>query len=350
MKIGIIGCGVAMQHHIAAIRSVHGAEIVGICDIRTDKLEKAANRFNIKNKFTDFSIMLKQQSPDAVFILTPPRTHASIAIQVMNSGCHVLVEKPMAITIEEADAMIDASKKNKVKLCVVHQHLFDPPIQRAKRILETGVLGNIVYAEAKYLLDNKKMIEEQTNRPDHWVYKLPIGMYGEFIPHMTYLLLSFLKRVESVQVLEKKIYNGNHSTIGGLTLQLNSENAIGHLSMFSNMDHEHFSIRIYGTKAALNINMLDLTIAMEKERNLPRVPARMLSTIEQSFQGISETAANIVRILSGKLKRRLGHRNLVKKFIECIRNDGPPPVTGEEGREVVRILEMVEEQLRVPKE
>lgn len=110
---------------------------------------------------------------------------------------------------------------------------------------------------------------------------------------MTYLLLSILKRVESVQVLEKKIYNGIHSTIGGLTLQLNSENAIGHLSMFSNIDHEHFTIRIYGTKAALNINMLDLTITKERERNLPKVPARMLSTVEQSFQGISETTANI---------------------------------------------------------
>jgi predicted dehydrogenase len=267
----------------------------------------------------------------------------------MDLGCNVLVEKPMAITIEEADEMIEASKKNNVKLCVVHQHLFDPHIQRAKRLLETGVLGDIVYAEVKYYLDNKKMIEEQTNNPEHWVYKLPMSIYGEYTPHLTYLLLSFLNKIDSIQVLENKIDNGTHPATGGLAVQLSSENAIGRLLMFYSMDHEHFTIDIFGTKAVLHINMLDLTITLEKERNLPRVLARMFTTVEQSFRGILETIANIIRITFGKLKRRPGHRNLVKKFIESVQNDEAPPVTGEEGREVVRILKMIEEQLAVPK-
>ena len=345
MKIGIIGCGVAIQHHIPAIRSIHDAKIVGICDINEENLENIANRFKIKNKFTDFSIMIKQQMPDIVFISTPPITHASIAVQVMDLGCNVLVEKPMAITIEEADEMIEASKKNNVKLCVVHQHLFDPHIQRAKKLLETGVLGDIVYAEVKYYLDNKKMVEEQTNNPEHWVYKLPMSIYGEYTPHLTYLLLSFLNKIDSVQVLEKKINDGTHPATGGLAVQLSSENAIGRLLMFYGMDHEHFTIDIFGTKAALHINMLDLTVILEKERNLPSVLARMFTTVEQSFQGIIGTIANLIRIAFGKLKRRPGHRILVKKYIEAVQNDKAPPVTGKEGREVVRILKMIEEQL-----
>ena len=343
MRIGIIGCGVAIQHHIPAIRNVKGAEIVGISDIRTDKLENVANRFNIENKFTDFFVMIKQQRPDIVFITTPPRTHAPIAIQVMDLGCNVLVEKPMAITTEEADAMIEASKKNNVKLCVVHQHLFDPHIQRAKRLLETGVLGDIVYAEVKYYLDNKKMIEEQTDNPEHWVYMLPMSIYGEYTPHLIYLLLSFLNKIDSVQVLEKNINNEPPPAVGGLAVQLSAKKAIGRLLMFYCMDHEHFSIDIFGTKAALHINMLDLTVILEKERNLPSVLARMFTTVEQGFQGIIGIIANLFRIAFGKLKRRPGHRNLVKIYIEAVQNDEAPPVTGEEGREVVRVLKMIED-------
>ena len=345
MKIGLVGCGVAIKGHIPAIRNVPGTEIVGICDINEEKVKKVADLLKIQNSYTYLGEMLEQQKPEIVHIMTPPRTHASLAIKAMQIGCHVLVEKPMGLSAKEAHEMIRAAEGNSVKLCVMHNHLFDPPILKAKEMLYSGLMGEILYVEVRYCLDKDKMIDEGLNRREHWAHQLPIGIFGEYTPHLIYLLLSFIDNVKSVQVSRKQANKSSSNPINGINIQLHAKNAMGHIMMLDNMEYGDFTLDIYGSKLALHINMLDLTITIERERNLPKRLARMYSTVEQSFQNILGTGQNIANITLGKLKRRPGHRMLIKRFYESIRNNSEPPVTGEEGKEVVRVIELIQEQL-----
>ncbi len=162
---------------------------------------------------------------------------------------------------------------------------------------------------------------------------------------MIYLFLCFLGSVESVLVLRKSLNDSFSDTINGIGVEVNAESGMGHILMLENMNYGRFTVHVYGTKLALHINMMDLTMTVEKERNLPKTAARMFSTVEQGLQGIVGNLANCARIITGRLRRRPGHRTLIKRFYESIQNNTEPPVTGEEGKEVVRVIELIREQL-----
>lgn len=347
MKTGIVGCGVAAKYHIAAISKIKDVEIVGVCDINEETAKTMAERFKIGSFFTDLSKMIKQAKPDVVHILTPPRSHASLSLLALNSGCHVLVEKPMAISINEADELIAAAKKNDVKLCVVHNHIFDPIMQRVKSLLQKELLGNIFHVKVNYCYHTKKMMEEGHINHDHWVHSLPINFFGEYAPHQIYLLLHLLENLTVINVSKRQLYSTTDRPIDELNVLFDAENATASLSIFTNTAYGHFTIDIYGVKAILHIDMLNLTMTIQKERNLPRIPARMLAVAEQSCQNLYNISLNIVKILLGRLKTRMGHRILIRKFYESIHNNITPPITGEQGKEVIRILEMIEKNVTI---
>jgi predicted dehydrogenase len=346
MRVGLLGCGVAMKHHISGILGFPGAKIVGLCDLNAEKAKAFGKIHNIKDIYTSFEELRKNHQLDVVHIMTPPKTHAALAIAAMDRGIHVLMEKPMAMTTSEADDMIRASKNNNVKLCIMHNHLFDPHILEAKKMIKNGILGDILYVNVTYSLDKDKMIEEGLINNEHWSHKLPMGIFSEYTPHLIYLFLSFLSEVTSVQASRNIVSHSRLDAINGLAIQLNTENGMGHISMLEKMSYGVFCVRIYGSKLAVHLNMMDLTMTIERERKLPKTAARMFSTVEQSFQNLLGTGRNITNILIGRLKRRPGHRMLIHKFYESIKGNAEVPVTGGQGREVVRIIELIHEEVK----
>ena len=124
LRIGLVGAGrIATESHLPVLKTLDNVDVVALCDQNVRLAKEVASRFEIKNVFADLEDMLTKEKLDLVDICTPPRTHASLSIQAMEAGCHVLVEKPMATSVHEADQMIEISKKHNVKLCVVHQNL-----------------------------------------------------------------------------------------------------------------------------------------------------------------------------------------------------------------------------------
>src|SRR5262245_34208908 len=132
MKVGIVGCGQIAAVHIPYVRSHPGTAIVGVCDPSESRARETAARFAIRNVCRSLDELLDVHRPELVHIVTPPQTHAALAIQAMEAGCHVLVEKPMAVNLEEAQAMEATARRRGVKLCVDHNHLFDPAVVQAR--------------------------------------------------------------------------------------------------------------------------------------------------------------------------------------------------------------------------
>lgn len=342
MRVCLLGCGIAVRHQIPTIQNFPGARIVGICDTDEARLRKFGDRHGIRNRYTNFHEMLVKQSPDVVHVMTPPKTHCSLAIAAMENGCHVLVEKPMAMSTAEADAMVSASEQNRVKLCIMHNHLFDPQVLRAKQMVSQGLTGNILTVEVRYCLERSKMEEEGLSHPEHWAHRLPLGIFSEYLPHLVYLLLLFTDDMRSVKVTRNHDGAYSFAAVNGMGIQVIGEKTMGYITMLDNMGYGHFSVHFYGSRRAVHINMLDLTMTVERQVRLPRTPAWMLSTVEQAGQNIVGTLTNMALILVGKLSRRPGHRLLIERFYESIRNDSPIPVSGEQGRKVVRLLEKVQ--------
>jgi len=135
LRIGIVGCGEIAPLHISSILKIKNAELVAVCDFNEDLARRTARRFNINRYYTDLSELLLKGHVDVVHLITPPQTHLALSTQAMEAGCHVLVEKPMALNLDEANRMIEAARINSVRLCVVHNMLFVPMIIKAKSMI-----------------------------------------------------------------------------------------------------------------------------------------------------------------------------------------------------------------------
>ncbi|CAG1001478.1 MAG: myo-inositol 2-dehydrogenase [Candidatus Methanoperedens nitroreducens] len=142
MKVAVIGGGAMGQHHIRIYREMKDVELVGICDTDRDRAISLAKTNNTTPYF-DHNELLKQDL-DAVSVVVPTTFHSRVALDVINSGTHLLVEKPIADTLKNADTMINAAHDAKVKLMVGHIERFNPAVSKLKEIVDSGMLGKIV--------------------------------------------------------------------------------------------------------------------------------------------------------------------------------------------------------------
>lgn len=145
LRIGIVGCGRIAKRHsdILGSQLIRGAHLAAVCDVQADRADEMASRFDVP-AYYDIEEMLKSDDIDVVSILTPSGMHAEHAIAAANAGKHVIVEKPMALRLEDADAMIVACDRAGVKLFVVKQNRLNVPVVKAREALDAGRFGKLV--------------------------------------------------------------------------------------------------------------------------------------------------------------------------------------------------------------
>jgi len=151
IKFAIVGCGSIGTRHIAVTDAEERAQIVALCDIDEKKVKEQSDLYGGINCFTDFDEMLAKSDADVINICTPHGLHAEMAIKAANAGKHVLVEKPMALNVEDCHRMIDAAHKNNVKLMVVKQNRYNVPIALTKQVLDSGFMGKIFMVQCNVL-------------------------------------------------------------------------------------------------------------------------------------------------------------------------------------------------------
>lgn len=152
VRIGIIGCGgIANGKHMPALKKIEEAEMVAFCDIIKERAEKAAKEYGVEGAkvYEDFNEMLKCENLDVVHVCTPNNVHAPASIAAMEADCHVMCEKPMAKSVEQAQAMLDAQKRTGKKLTIGYQNRFNQEHMYLHESCENGELGDIYYAEAE---------------------------------------------------------------------------------------------------------------------------------------------------------------------------------------------------------
>lgn len=146
LKAGIVGCGaVATFRHIPAFERLRGKVIIqAVCDKNKHLALETAKKHGIPAAYAELSEMLSKENLDIIDICTPPQIHAPLAVEALEHGCHVLLEKPMALKVSDCDEMISVSRDHKVKLCIIHNQLFYPPLLKAKELVSKGVIGDLI--------------------------------------------------------------------------------------------------------------------------------------------------------------------------------------------------------------
>ena len=147
MRYTLIGCGRISVNHIKAAVN-NGFDIVAVCDIIPENMEKVLAKYGLENnknikRYTNYKQMLFENTTDLVSIATESGSHAEIALYCINKGIHVIIEKPIALSLDDADQIINISKKKNVKVCVSHQNRFNIAVQEMRKALEAGRFGKL---------------------------------------------------------------------------------------------------------------------------------------------------------------------------------------------------------------
>jgi UDP-N-acetyl-2-amino-2-deoxyglucuronate dehydrogenase len=147
LRFGIVGSGVIGPMHAEAIESLPDAELVSVADIIFERAQKLAARYGAR-PYSDLGEMLAREQLDVVTIGTPSGMHGEHAIQVMRSGRHVIVEKPMEISKAALDEMLRVQQETGVKMAVISQHRFDPAAQEVDALVQEKAFGRLVLGNA----------------------------------------------------------------------------------------------------------------------------------------------------------------------------------------------------------
>ncbi|WP_281974571.1 Gfo/Idh/MocA family protein [Halobacillus litoralis] len=148
IKFAIVGCGRIAKKHSEAIANAQGAELVALCDIDENRLNQMSVENNVRATYTTLTEMVQNPNIDVINICTPNAVHAENAIEAIEAGKHVMVEKPIATSLEDADKIIEAADRKGVKAATVHQNRFNEAIQKTREAFEEGMFGEMSHGVA----------------------------------------------------------------------------------------------------------------------------------------------------------------------------------------------------------
>lgn len=320
VRVAVIGCGSISKHrHIPEYADNRNVELVAFVDPVIERAEEYAAKHGGK-AYADYETMLAEVKPDAVSVCTPNYLHAPMSIAAANAGAHVLVEKPMAVTDEEAAAMNEAAAKNGVKLMVGHNQRLMPPHVKAKQILDSGVLGKVLTFRTSF--GHPGPDGWSIDGAGSWFFRKNeaiMGAMGDLGVHKSdlirYLLNDEVSEVAAfIATIDKP---GDVDDNANVIVRMKS-GAIGSLvASWTYYKGEDNSTVLWCEKGVMKIGTHPEDQVIVELRD---------GSVEKHKVG--EISTNTKQLSSG----------IVDAFIDSIINDTVPAISGEEGRKSLKVI------------
>ncbi len=322
MRFAIIGCGRIAPKHAESIVALPEAELVAVCDIVPENAQKFADKY-AAIPYTDYHALLERDDIDVVTIATSSDLHAEIGIAAAQAGKHVMVEKPMAMTLQSADALIAACAQAGVKLAVIHQNRFNASIKLLRQALEAGRFGSLTHGQATV----------RWNRDDNYYAQAPWrgtklqdgGVLMNQSIHNIDLLQWMFGPVESVfgftRTAMRKI---EMEDIGVAVLKFKS-GALGVIEAASTIYPKNIeeTLNVFGETGSVVVG--GIAVNRIETWEFPDCAAERSEIMAQQ--------ENDPPTVYG-----FGHREIIADMIEAIRQDREPAVPGSEGRKALEII------------
>jgi predicted dehydrogenase len=342
LRVAVIGAGfIAVKRHLPAWHRLNSrAEVVGLSDLNLEMARETASRFGVSRVYGDADRMLADVRPDVVDICTPPASHAAMAGLGVRWDCHMLIEKPMALSLTDCDSIIRAAEARRLKVCVAHTGLFYEPFIRGRRMVESGAIGE--FRGMRIVISTPT--DYMTASEDHWAHKLPGGTIGETGPHPVYMSLPFIKGVKCVRVEGLKILpQYPWSQFEDYRIDLIGEKAVSSISINYATSQWMVWVEMAGSEGTLLLDLHGRSVVRMRRNRLRPMPIG-LSVLGGGAQLVKEALLSGIKFASGRTLTT--HDRLISAFADSLLAGTALPVTAEEGREAVRVMAMISGQLQ----
>ncbi|UYT88881.1 Gfo/Idh/MocA family protein [Priestia megaterium] len=323
VKIGVIGCGSIAQHrHLPEYKMNEQVELVAVCDINTERANSVAQQYSVK-AYTSYEELLASGTVEAVSVCTPNYLHAPISVAALNSGVHVLCEKPMATSEEEANAMIEAAKVNEKKLMIGHNQRFVASHQKARQLIESGDIGKIYSFRTTFGHGGPQ--QWSVDGTNSWFFKKEqafIGAMGDLGVHKTDMLRYILGEeiVEVGAFVESNAKDYSNVDDNAVCVLKTESGIIGTLAAsWAYNGKEDNSTIVYGEEGILRLED-DPTYSLVAQYATGEVVNYELGKIQSNDEGGQSNS------------------HVIEQFVDAVAEDKESPVPGEEGLKSLAVI------------
>jgi len=332
-RVALAGCGRISKNHFEAIDKIDGLELVAVCDTDPERAERAGAEWKVKH-FTSYEKMLKDAKADVVTIATPSGLHAEQGVEAAQAGKHVVMEKPMAISLTGADALVHACDKAGVQLFVVKQNRLNPPVQLLKRAVDRDRFGRIYMASCTVHWARPQEYYDQA--PWRGTWEFDGGAFMNQASHYVDLIQWVMGPVESVMAKTATLARRIETEDSGIAILKFRSGALGSIqvTMLAYPRNLEGSLTILGEKGSAKIGGTAVNKIEHWEFAEPDDDDKLV-------EAANTNPPNVYG---------LGHQGYYRNVLSVLRGEAKPDTDGRAGRKSLELILGIYESAKTGRE
>ena len=336
LKVGIVGCGRIAAHHLRFIDRTEGVRVVALSDPILPNAQRLAQEYAVEKTYASHIEMLDRHTFDVIHILTPPEFHYEQAVDAIDHGVHVLLEKPCTIRPHEFEDLYRRADEKGLALCPDFIHLFNPVFLQAAAVIDAGELGKVIHIESHLSVDlDTPDLQESITLP--WRFRLPGGILHDNITHPLYMILRWLGEPAKVSISCLSHGRLPQGLTDHLNVTLEGKESTANLLVSAVIRPEPYYLHIFCERGHVIVNFDTSTVLIVRDSILPRFLRRATANFVDSFQLFRSGLRNAVRFARGRLLPYQGLEILIPRFYNAIRNREQVPIPKELALAVARM-------------
>jgi predicted dehydrogenase len=347
LKIAIVGCGKIADAHVEEIRRIPTVQLCAVCDTEPVMAEQLAVRYSVPRWYSDLAKLLDAEKPDVLHITTPPGSHLALTKIAVAAGCHLFLEKPIALRHCDTQAIMAAVIDSGRKMTVNYWPKFEAPALELRRLFETGILGDAVHIESSYGYNLEGDFGMAFRRdPEHWVNKLPGKLFQNILDHILNRITPFLD--DDHPSISSVAYCGdpaNSELLDELRVIIRGARTSAYATFSSHARPVGQTLRVYGTKNTAFVDFAARTVVLERKQNFPAAVGRLFPSFLTAKDYFRQGMKNVNSFRHARFHYFEGMRYLLSEFYSCIENNSPPPIAYEEILRVSSMMDRIFEQV-----
>lgn len=338
MKAALIGAGQIARQHLACLRELPGVELAAICDLSPAVAECAAERSGVRSWFTDSAAMLREVRPDVVHVTTPPTSHFRLAMEALEAGAHVIVEKPATVRLDELEALsVEASGRGRA-LIEDYNYLFNRAPREILRRIESGEFGAVTHVDVLICLDilgPGGFADPNVSNP---ALALAGGAIADFLPHLASLAWLFVgphRRAYPVWTRRKNTV----LPFDEFRAVVEAERGTATLGFSSSSQPDGFWLRVYGERMHATANLWEARLTFDRPRPGPKPLRPLFNGLEEGKAIRRAAIATLARKFTGGPGAYDGLWELLGRTYRALGDGSPLPVSAQQVLEVNRMAD-----------
>jgi predicted dehydrogenase len=338
LKAALIGAGQIARQHLSCLQQLPGVELAAVCDLSPAVAECAAERYGVRSWFTDHAAMLREVRPDVVHVTTPPTSHYRLALDALQQGAHVVVEKPATTTLDEIERLAHRAGEAGRALVEDYNYLFNRAPREILRRIETGEFGTVVHVDVLICLSILGPEGFADPNSPHPCLSMAGGAIADFLPHLASLAHLFVGPHRRANAIWTK-RSPSILPYDEFRAVVDAERGTATLGFSAHAQPDAFWLRVFGERMQATANLFESRVTFDRLRSGPKPLQPLLNGLEESRAIRGAAVGTLWRKFRGGPGAYEGLFELIGRSYRALANGEAPPVSVKQVLEVNRLVD-----------